>query len=259
MAAKAKAKAPLRAAKGKTPPRAAKGKAPRRAAKSSPAAPPDVAALLAELERNGSEPFRADMPTRYGIVTQDRVFGTPMAKIKQIAKGVSLDHQLAEALWQTGVYEARMLASLVDDPERVTPAQMTRWAKDFDNWAVVDTLCFNLFDRTPHAFAQVNAWSKSKREFVKRAAFALLASVALHGHGTDDDFQRALTLIVSASTDERNFVKKGVSWALRAIGRKKSPKLQAAARALATQLAASEDASARWIGKDALKDFGKKA
>jgi 3-methyladenine DNA glycosylase AlkD len=228
-------------------------------AKSSPAAPPDLAALLAELERNGSEQFRADMSSRYGIVTADRVFGTPMAKIKQIAKGVGHDHQLAEALWKTGVYEARMLASLVDDPERVTPAQMTRWAKDFDNWAVVDTLCFNLFDRSAHAFAQVDAWSKSKKEFVRRAAFALLASLALHRHGSDEDFLRALPLIVSASTDERNFVKKGVSWALRSIGRKKSPKLRAAARALATQLAASEDSSARWIGKDALKDFGKKS
>jgi 3-methyladenine DNA glycosylase AlkD len=182
-----------------------------------------------------------------------------MAKIKQIAKGLGRDHALADALWQTGVYEARLLASLVDEPERVTPTQMKRWAKDFDNWAVVDTLCFNLFDRTPHAFAQIASWSRSKDEFVKRAAFALLASVALHGYGADQDFLRVLPLIERASDDQRNFVKKGVSWALRAIGRKQSPKLRAEARALAQRLAQSEQPAARWTGRDALREFAKKA
>jgi 3-methyladenine DNA glycosylase AlkD len=226
-------------------------------AKAPPAEPADVAALLGELERNGSSKVLADMSARYGIVTKDRAWGTSMAHIKRIAKKVGRDHALAEALWKTGVYEARMLAALVDEPERVTPAQMNRWAKDFDNWAIVDTLCFQLFDRTPHAFAQIASWSGSKDEFIKRAAFALLASVALHGHGADEDFVRALALIERASGDERNFVKKGVSWALRAIGRKQSPKLRAEARALAQRLAKSDDPAARWTGKDALRDFAK--
>jgi 3-methyladenine DNA glycosylase AlkD len=195
------------------------------------------------------------MSARYGIVTRDRVIGTPMAKLKLIARNVGHDHDLAEALWKTGVYDARMLASMVDEPDRVTPAQMDRWAKDFDNWAVVDTLAFHLFDRTPHAFKQIEKWSKAKDEFVKRAAFALLASAALHGRGEDGDYLRALPLIERAASDERNFVKKGVSWALRAIGRKKSATLRKAARTLAEQLAASEDPPARWIGKDALRDF----
>ena len=234
---------------------AAKAAPKTRTAKS--AEPPDVATLLAELERNGSSKFRADLSARYGIVTKDPAFGTPMAKIKLIARKVGRDHALAEALWKTRIYEARLLASLVDEPERVTRAQMNRWAKDFDNWAVVDTLCFNLFDRTPHAFAQIATWSKSKDEFVKRAAFALLASLALHGRAQDEELLRALPLIERASGDERNFVKKGVSWALRAIGRK--PSLRAAARALAQRLAKSEQAAARWTGRDALREFAKQA
>jgi 3-methyladenine DNA glycosylase AlkD len=240
-----------------TPTRKAAPKPPKRA--KTPVETPDVAALLSEFERNASSKFRAELSARYGIVTKDRALGTPMAKIKRIAKGLRPDHALAEALWQTGVYEARLLASLVDEPERVTATQMNRWAKDFDNWAVVDTLCFNLFDRTPHAFARVASWSKSKDEFGKRAAFALLASLALHGRGADEDFLRALPFIEYASGDERNFVKKGVSWALRAIGRKKSQKLRAEARALAERLAKSEQPAARWTGRDALRAFVKQA
>jgi 3-methyladenine DNA glycosylase AlkD/uncharacterized protein YdhG (YjbR/CyaY superfamily) len=257
--AAAPAKAPKRPAKkaGQERLKAARAKAAPKTVKRAAAAPPEIDAVLSELERDGSSKFRADMSARYGIVTKDPAFGTPMGKIKLIARKLGHDHDLAEALWRTGVYEARMLASMVDEPERVTAAQMNRWAKDFDNWAVVDTLCFNLFDRTSCAFAQVTSWSKSKDEFIKRAAFALLASLALHGHGSDEDFVRALPLVEGASSDGRNFVKKGVSWALRAIGSKKSPKLRAAARALAQRLAKSDEPSARWIGKDALRAFAK--
>jgi 3-methyladenine DNA glycosylase AlkD len=250
------AESPVRAVRKRATAKAAPKTAKRAPA---PAEPPEVASLLGELQRTASSQFRADMSARYGIVTKDPAFGTPMAQIKQIAKPLGRDHALAEALWKTGVYEARMLASLVDEPEAVTPAQMNRWAKDFDNWALVDTLCFNLFDRSPHAFAQVTSWSKSKDEFVKRAAFALLASLALHGQGTDQEFLRALPLIERASGDARNFVKKGVSWALRAIGLQKSPKLRAEALALAQRLATSDEPAARWTGKDALREFAKKA
>jgi 3-methyladenine DNA glycosylase AlkD len=244
-----------RAAKKAAPAkRAAKKVAPSPASRANPA---DVATLIGQLERNGSSQFRADMSARYGIVTKAPAFGTPMAKIKRIARELDRDHALAEALWKTGIYEAQMLASLVDEPERVTPAQMNRWARGFDNWATVDTLCFNLFDRTPHAFTQAASWSRSSDEFVKRAAFALLASAALHGHGTDADFARALPLVEEASGDARNFVKKGVSWALRAIGLRGGPKVRAQARALAQRLATSDVPSARWIGKDALKELAK--
>jgi 3-methyladenine DNA glycosylase AlkD len=229
-----------------------KGRSPK-----MPSASRSIDAVLRQLRNEANAKFRADMSARYGIVTRDETYGTPMAKIKVIAKGLGKDHDFAEQLWRTDVYEARLLASMVDDPERVTPTQMNRWAKAFDNWAVVDTVCFNLFDRTPHAFAQVAKWAKAKDEFVKRAAFALLASAALHGRGDDADYLTALPLIERAATDERNFVKKGVSWALRAIGGKRSPQLRAAARELADELAASEHRTARWIGKDALRAFAK--
>src|SRR5690606_3564204 len=132
----------------------------------------------------------------------------------------------AETLWRTCVYEARLLASMVAEPDELTGAQIDRWIKDCDNWTVVDTLCFNMFDRAPHAFGKIAKWSKAKDEFVKRAAFALLACMAVHRRGDDADFLAALPLVERAATDPRNFVKKGVSWALRAIGVGKSPTLR---------------------------------
>lgn len=149
-----------------------------------------------------------------------------------------------------------MLATMVEDAERVTPAQMDRWARDFDNWALVDTACFNLFDRTPHAFGRIQKWAGARDEFVKRAAFALLACAALHGRGTAADHLRGLDLIERAA-DPRNFVKKGVSWALRSIGGKRSPALRKAARELSSRLAASDDATERWIGKHALRQLAR--
>ena len=217
----------------------------------------DPAAILRDLERSASKQFRADMATRYGIVTRFVVHGVPVSRLKQMAKKLGRDHALAGALWRTGVHDARMLATMIGDPAQVTPAQMDRWARDFDNWGIVDSACFNLFERSPHAFAQIAKWAKARDEFVKRAAFALLACAALHGQGSDADHLRGLSLIEAAASDPRNFVKKGVSWALRAIGGKKSPRLRAAARALAKKLAGSEDATARWIGKEAVRAFAK--
>ena len=135
---------------------------------------------------------------------------------------------------------------------------MDRWARDFDNWAVCDTACFHLFDRTPHAFDRSTRWAGRREEFVKRAGFALLASVALHDKkAADEPFLRALPLIERAADDERNFVKKGVSWALRGIG-KRNAKLQAAATEVAQRLSTSPHPAARWIGKDALREFAKR-
>ena len=135
---------------------------------------------------------------------------------------------------------------------------MDSWAKSFDSWAICDTACFHLFDRTPHAFAKVTKWSTSRHEFVRRAAFALLASVALHDkQAPDEPFLAALPLIEEAATDERNFVKKGVSWALRGIGRRRGGSLRAPALELAAGLMSSEDATARWIGRDAHRDISR--
>jgi 3-methyladenine DNA glycosylase AlkD len=232
--------------------------AKKKAAKKPPAKRAhDVDDVLRELRRSSSKQYRADMAARYGIVTRAEVYGTPVGKLRVLAKRIGYDHGLAQRLWRTGVHDARMLATMVDDPALVTPAQMERWASDFDNWGIVDTACFHYWDRTPHAFKQIEKWSKAKGEFVKRAAFALLASCALHKRGTDADFLRGLELIAREAADPRNFVKKSVNWALRSIGGKKSPQLRAAARATAKRLAESEDATERWVGADALKAFAK--
>ncbi|HEV7659437.1 MAG TPA: DNA alkylation repair protein [Allosphingosinicella sp.] len=218
-----------------------------------------TAEALAALEELGEARIR-DGLSRYGIVTGERVIGVPMAAIQKVAKSFGRDAALAEALWATRVYEARMLAAYVGDPASLTPEQMERWTREVDNWATCDTLCFKLFDRSPHAFAMVDAWADDPAEFVRRTAFALLASLALHDKKAGDEpFLARLHLIEAAATDDRNFVRKGVSWALRAIGRKQSPALRAATRALADRLAASSDKSARWIGRDAQKAFAKAA
>jgi 3-methyladenine DNA glycosylase AlkD len=199
-----------------------------------------------------------DGMARYGIPS-DNAFGVPVNVIQKLAKQLGHDHDLAEELWQSGHYEARMLAAYVDDPALVTPAQMDRWCGDFDSWAIVDTICFVLFDKSPHAWKKVTKWATKKDEFGKRAAFALLACLALHDKESDDEcFAECLPLIERAATDERNFVKKGVSWALRSIGRR-STAMNQAATALARGLAASSDATARWIGKDVVRDITKPA
>ena len=219
---------------------------------------PEVAAILAELEALGTEKFREQMGRQFGIVTADRVLGVPMAAIQKVARPHRKRHDLAEGLWATGVYEARMVACMVADLAKVTPAEMDSWRADFDNWALCDTVCFKLWDRSPDAFDKIRQWAGLNDEFGKRAAFALLASVALHIKiGPDEPFLEGLALIEAASTDDRNFVKKGVNWALRGIGGKKSPPLRAAARETAARLAASKDRTARWIGKDALRAFAR--
>lgn len=215
-----------------------------------------AADALAALAAQGTEEGRAGM-ARYGIVAA-KVYGVSVANIRALAKELGRDHDLADELWRTGWYEARLLAAFVDDPKLVTPAQMDRWAAEFENWADTDTLCFHLFDKTPHALPKVDQWAQDEREFVRRAAFALLASVALHDKkAADAPFLDRLPLIEAAATDPRNFVKKGVSWALRGIGGRKSPALRASAREMADILAASPDKTAKWIGRDAQKAFSK--
>ena len=212
-----------------------------------------VRKILLELERRGTARNRAGM-ARYAIVS-DKVFGVSGDTLRQMAKRVGRDHALAQSLWKTGWFDARMLATLVDDPARVTPAQMDRWCRDFDNWAICDAACFVLFDRTPYAWRKVALWSRRRDEFVTRAAFALVASVALHDKTAPDaPFIRALPVIERAATDDRNFVRKGVSWALRSVGHR-NVRLHARAVALARRLARSPDRAARWVGKDALRDL----
>jgi 3-methyladenine DNA glycosylase AlkD len=232
----------------------------------------DVRTALAWLERKSTQRDRDNM-ARFGI-TATKYHGVSVANIRVLAKqlgglraarglagpgGASAEalrrHALAAALWDTGWYEARMLTSFIDDPALVTAAQMDRWCRDFDNWGICDTLCFHLFDKTPHAWHKVSQWSGKRDEFVKRAAFALLASLALHDkRASDARFLAALPLIERAAGDDRNFVKKGVSWALRLIGRRNAA-LHGAAVPLARRLAASPDKAARWVGNDAFREL----
>lgn len=191
---------------------------------------------------------------RYAI-RAEKVFGVSVGDLRDLGKRLGRNHELAAALWDTGWYEARMLTAFIDQPAKVTPAQMDRWCRDFDNWAICDALCFHLLDRTPHAWRKVEQWSKRKAEFEKRAAFALLASLALHDkHTSNEPFIRSLSLIETAATDERNFVKKAVNWALRSIGKRNS-ELNSAAIAAAQRLANSPQAAPRWVGKDALREL----
>ena len=195
-----------------------------------------------------------DGMARYAIPS-DKAFGVAMRDMKALGKKLGRNHELAAALWDTGVYEARMVCSFVEDPALITPAQMDRWCRDFDNWAICDTICFHLFDRTPHAWAKVRQWSRKRNEFEKRTAFALLWSLSVHDkRASDEQFVQGLGLIERAAADGRNFVKKAVNMALRAIG-KRNRALNAAAVAVARRLADSQDAAARWVGKDALREL----
>jgi len=213
----------------------------------------DVQSALKWLKGHSSKAIRDGM-ARYAIPS-DNAFGVTVANIRVLAGSLGRNHALAAALWDTGWYEARMLASFVDDPAHVTPSQMDRWCRDFDNWAICDTVCFALFDRTPYAWQKVAQWSGRRDEFVKRAAFALLWGLTAHDKRADDTpFVEGLLLVERAANDERNFVKKSVNMALRAIG-KRSPALNAAALAVAKRLAQSEDASSRWVGNDALREL----
>jgi 3-methyladenine DNA glycosylase AlkD len=211
--------------------------------------------ILAQLARKGKKKNVEGM-ARFGIVAR-KVYGVSVADVRVMAKKIGRDHRLADALWRTGWQEAKQLAAFVDDPKLVTSTQMNRWAKSFENWADCDTVCFHLFDKTPLAWRKIDEWSSREEEFVKRAAFATLAAVALHDKKAEDQrFLDCLDLIEKAASDERNFVKKGVSWALRGIGHR-NPSLQRSAMLLAKKLASSDNKTERWVGKDVLRDLSR--
>jgi 3-methyladenine DNA glycosylase AlkD len=223
------------------------------ARRSQPSLEKQVQLAIAWLKRHSTKATRDGM-ARYGLPSGNAL-GVSMADMKRLGKRLGTSHELAAALWDTGIYEARMVTSFVDDPALVTSAQMDRWCRDFDNWGICDTVCFHLFDKTPHAWRKVARWHDRRGEFVKRAAFALLASLALHDKAAGTAlFLDSLPLIERAADDDRNFVKKGVSWALRAVGRRNS-ELNAASVTLARRLASSPDAAPRWVGRDALREL----
>jgi 3-methyladenine DNA glycosylase AlkD len=215
----------------------------------------DLERTLGWLERTGSKKTIAGM-ARYGIPAT-QAFGVTVGELKVYAKQLGKDHELAQALWASKWYEARLLAAFIDDPGAVTSKQMDSWAKDFDSWAVCDTVCFHLFDRTALAWSKVRTWARAQPEFKKRAAFALLWGLTVHDKtAPDEDFLACLPLIEQAALDERDYVKKGVDMALRALG-KRNATLRKAALAFARRLSQSDLGSRAWVGRSALRELGK--
>ena len=191
---------------------------------------------------------------RYSIAPTGEQLGISAPVLRAIARAHRRDHALALELWASGIHDARGLATLVDDPKIVTRRQAERWVRDCDNWAVTDALAF-LLDRTPFAEDKAHAWSARRAEFVKRAGFSLMAGMAVHRKELSDEiFLRFLPVIRREATDERNFVKKAVNWALRQIG-KRNPRLLRAAIAEAKRIQKLDSRAARWIAADALREL----
>lgn len=191
---------------------------------------------------------------RYGIVAR-KAYGVPMGRMLALAKRIGRDHDLALALWDSGVHDARMLASMVDEPARVTRRQMDVWADGFENWAQCDTVCMRLFDKTPYASEKAKEWAARPRTYVKRGGFALMAAMAVHDKAAADAaFRPFFAPIRRAAYDGRDIVRKGVSWALRSIGQR-STALHGRALTLARSLAAAKHPGARWVGKDVVRDL----
>jgi len=191
---------------------------------------------------------------RFGINVKN-AYGVPMPELRKLGRMIKKDHQTAKQLWASGIHEARVLAGIIDDPKQVTPKQMEEWVKEFDSWDLCDQCCMNLFGETGFALDKVVEWPKRKEEFVKRAGFAIMAVIAVHNKQLkDSDFDKLFPIIKRESTDERNFVRKAVNWALRQIG-KRNMELNKKAAALALELKNSKSKSARWIGTDAYREL----
>jgi 3-methyladenine DNA glycosylase AlkD len=191
---------------------------------------------------------------RYGINTQGTL-GVPVRVLRQMAREAGRNHGLAAELWESGIHEGRILATLIEEPARVTRGQMDRWARDLDSWDVCDQACHNVFRYTPFAFEKAARWARARREFVRRAAFSLMAGLAAKArNATDAQFEAFLPLIVQAAADERNLVKKAVNWALRQIG-KHNTHLREKAIATAEEIRLLDSRTARWIAADALREL----
>lgn len=211
---------------------------------------PEIMALL----RAQGRPEAVAGMTRFGLPAHNAL-GVSMPALRRLARAIGKNHALAAELWASGVHEARILASLVDDPQCVSAAQLDHWVRDFDAWDVCDQCCLNLFDRTPWAYAKALEWSAREEEFVKRAGFALMAVLAVHDKKAGDEaFLPFLACIQREADDGRNFVKKAVNWALRQIG-KRNRTLHAAAIATAETIVRGDARSARWIARDALREL----
>lgn len=193
-----------------------------------------------------------------GIKAQ-KVYGISMPNLRKIAKETGHDHILAQKLWASGIHEARIIACMIDDPKMVTEGQLESWVRDFDSWDVCDGCCGNLFDKTEFAYQKAVEWSSRQEEYVKRAGFVMMATLAVHDKkAKDDQFLKFLPIIERESTDDRNFVKKAVNWALRQIG-KRNAALNRAAIRTTKAIHSIDSGTARWIASDALKELSSAA
>ena len=216
------------------------------------AVPEELEEIISQLKAL-AVPANISGMARFGI-NPNNTLGVSMPNIRKLGKRKK-DHDLALALWDTGIHEARILASIVDQPAMLTGQQMDSWTADFDSWDVCDQVCGNLYSKSPLAVEKALFWSKSEYEFVKRAGFALMAYIAVHGKKVPDAvFIQFLETIESSAEDGRNFVKKAVNWALRQIG-KRGGELYQPALEVSRRLALSADKTARWVGSDAVKEL----
>ena len=201
---------------------------------------------------------RLEGMARYGMVA-DRRMGVSVPDMRKMAKELGKDHELALELWKTGIPEARIVAAMIGEPEKLTEEQMEGWVKDINSWDVCDQVCMNLFEKTPLAWKKILDWSDREEEFVKRTAFALIACLAWHDKKAEDErFIKLLPVVRRGATDERNYVKKAVNWALRNIG-KRNPGLNKAAIETAKEIRQIDSKAARWIASNALKELESEA
>jgi 3-methyladenine DNA glycosylase AlkD len=209
--------------------------------------------ILKKLE-SLSNPKAVEGMARFGI-NPNNTYGVSIPNLRTIAKEIGKNHLLAQELWSSGVHEARIMATLIDEPTMVTEAQMERWVNDFDSWDVCDQCCSNLFDKTSFAYQKAIEWSKRNEEFVKRAGFVLMATLAVHDKKAKDEaFMNFLPIIKRESVDDRNFVKKAVNWALRQIG-KRNVALNKAAIEAAKEIQKIDSKSAKWIASNAISEL----
>lgn len=212
------------------------------------------AEILVRLKESANPAAVAGM-ARYGITPKRTIYGVSAPTLKQLARQIGTNHELAHRLWASGIHDARRIAALIDDPDQVDESQMERWAAEFDSWDICDGCCLHLFVWTPHAHHKAVQWAKRKEEYVKRAGFALMAQLAVHDkNAPDSKFRRFLQAIVRESADDRNYVKKAVNWALRQIG-KRNLALNALAIRAAKEIRQTDSSSARWIAADALREL----
>jgi 3-methyladenine DNA glycosylase AlkD len=215
------------------------------------------AEVMAELE-SMADPEAAEGMAHFGVRAKAPL-GLTMPQIRGVARRAGRDHALAARLWASGIHEARILAGLVDVPSEVTQAQMDAWVRDFDSWDVCDQVCMSLFDRTPWAYEKAVEWAGREEEYVRRAGFAMMATLAVHDkEAPDARFLALLPVIERHAGDDRNFVKKAVNWALRQIG-KRDAALNRTAIAAAGRIRAQGSKAARWVAADALRELGSEA